>query len=227
MAKTKGEHALFVVKAGIAAVPIVGGSIASLISDYVPTATQRSVDKAMTMLRDELENLGDRIDTETIDKDEFSELFKSSYLAIVRTHQEDKLRAAVNIIANVLLRDGDAEKLPYAELDHFSRCLDYLSGGALKTLAHVRKIVGEMGGFPSLSASSNQIDFERLKTSSGAEDPDLLMGLVGELHAMNLVHLQGTPTIATPQYSNYSFRVTQLGRRFVDYLLRPTRPSSN
>ena len=52
MAKTKGEHVLAVIKAGIAAVPIAGGSIASLISDYVPTATERTVEKAVDMLRD-------------------------------------------------------------------------------------------------------------------------------------------------------------------------------
>ena len=115
MAKTKGEHALAMVKAGISAVPIVGGSIASLISDYVPTATQSTVDEAIEMLSGRLERLGDRIDAESLDKDEFSELFKSSYYTIVRTHQDDKLRAATHIITNALLRDGDVEKLPFAK----------------------------------------------------------------------------------------------------------------
>jgi len=224
MEKTRGEHAIAVVKAGISAVPLVGGTIASLLSDYVPTATQRSIKEAITMLRDELTRLGKRVDTESLDKDEFSELFKSSYQTIVRTHQEDKLRAAMNVVANILLREGDSEKLLFAELDHFSRCLELLSTAALKTLGDVRKLVAKIADFPSNQDSSRQLSFEQLKAVSEVSDPDLLMGLLGELHAMNLIHSLGSPSIAQPRYSNYAFRMTQLGRRCVEYLLRPERP---
>ena len=46
VAKPKTEHALALIKAGISTVPIVGGAIGSLIGDYVPTATQKSIDQA-------------------------------------------------------------------------------------------------------------------------------------------------------------------------------------
>jgi hypothetical protein len=45
MKKTAGDHALAVIKAGLNAVPVVGGSIASLIGDYIPTATQKTIER--------------------------------------------------------------------------------------------------------------------------------------------------------------------------------------
>jgi len=51
------DHVLAIVKAGINAVPIVGGPIASLISDYLPTSTQRAVEKTLRLLGEKLSSL--------------------------------------------------------------------------------------------------------------------------------------------------------------------------
>ena len=117
MKRANSDHALAIVKAGISCVPVVGGAIASLVSDYVPTATQRSIERATDILRERIENLGDRIDVENVKKDEFSELFKSCYLLIVRTHKEEKLRAASSLLVTLLLKEGDRAKLSYRELN--------------------------------------------------------------------------------------------------------------
>src|SRR6266852_674144 len=101
MAYTKSDHALIVIKAALNAVPIVGGSIASLIDDYIPLSTQRSIEIATQLLKERLEALGNRIDVDAVNKDEFAELFKSCYLAIVRTTQESKLHAAAALLANL------------------------------------------------------------------------------------------------------------------------------
>ena len=52
-------------------------------------------------------------------------------------------------------------------------------------------------------------------------DPDLLMGLVGELNAQNLVHALGSPAMRDPEYGNYPIEVTPMGARFVERILRP------
>jgi hypothetical protein len=66
-------------EAGLNAVPVVGGPLASLVSDYVPTSTQRNVEKTVELLGEMLSSLEGRIDVELVDKEEFSELFKSCY----------------------------------------------------------------------------------------------------------------------------------------------------
>jgi len=94
--KEPRDHILAVCKAGISAVPVVGGPIASLIGDYIPTATQKIVRESIDMLGKRLEELGDRVDAEYVNKDEFAELFKSCYLILIRTHQEEKRRCPIH-----------------------------------------------------------------------------------------------------------------------------------
>ena len=88
MTKQASDHAISVIKAGLSAVPGVGGPIASLIGDYVPSAAERSTRLAMEELRQRIDSLGDRIDPGAVNQEEFAELFKSCYLVIVRTHQQ-------------------------------------------------------------------------------------------------------------------------------------------
>jgi len=213
------DHALAVIKAAVSGLPLVGGPIASLISDYIPFSTQRSIDQAFQMLGERLEQLGDRIDVDAADKDEFVELFKTCYLTIVRTHHQEKLRAATNIVANVLLRAGDPEKLCYIELDHISRALDALSMGAIGLLAGmVRRAKSKEPR--NHGKQSIRLDFGEVNRQNPEIEHFLLMGLLEELNAFHLVHLTGAPGVRTPQYGNYPIEVTPLGVRFIEYIVQ-------
>src|SRR5271170_7009379 len=96
------DHALAVLKAALNLIPNVGGALASLIGDYVPTSTQRSIDKTITLLGEKLTSLEGRIDIDAVNKEDFSELFKSCYLVVVRSNREEKLHAAAALLANLL-----------------------------------------------------------------------------------------------------------------------------
>jgi hypothetical protein len=216
--KTKSDHALAIIKAGVSTVPYIGGAIASLIGDYVPSATQRSIETAIEILKQKLEKISDRINPDTVNKDEFAELFKSCYLSVVRTQQRAKLNAAAALLANILLREGDPEKLTYTELDHFARCLETLSIGAIETLGHSVEIARKSKP-KEYRVQPVRFNFEDLQKRMPDIDAFLLMGLVGELNSMNLIHLVGAPTIATHAYANYPIQLTPLGVRFCELLL--------
>lgn len=220
MNKPASDHALAIVKAGLNAVPVFGGPLASLIGDYIPTATQRSVDKAITQLQAQIVALGDRVNVDAVNRDEFAELFKTAYLIIVRSHHEARLSAAANLIANLLLRPGDQQKLSYTELDHFARCLDHLSRGAMHVLAR-SVAIAEQQAPDFLEHKSLPIVFHQLQAELSELSPSLLMGLIGELDGFNLMHRAGVPDIRTADYGNYSLEVTPLGARFVKHLLPP------
>ena len=205
MKKENPDHVLAIVKATLSAVPCIGGPLASLVGDYIPTATEKSKARAFDLLRQQVEALGDRIDIEVVNKDDFAELFKTCYLAIVRSHRESKLKASTAIIANLLLRDGDPCKLTFTELDHFSRCVEALSNGAVEVLGKV------VEGKPT--------DFGDLKTMFPEHSSDLLMALVSELEKANLLQCM-VPEIKLEAYSNYGLRLTPLGERFVGRLLK-------
>ncbi len=219
MPKPKSEHALAIIKAGVSAVSVMGGSIASLIGDYVPTATGRSIETAIDLLRKKLEDPEDRIDPDAVNKDEFVELFKSCYLSIVRTGQKNKLHAATGLIANILLKEGDPENLSYTELDHYARCVDALSIGAIEVVGHTLDIAGQ-SSTKDIESRSFRFSFEQIQKRMPGAAPSLLMGLVGELNALNLVHLPGVPPIRTADYGNYPIELTPLGTKFVLRLLQ-------
>ena len=226
MTKQASDHAISVIKAGLSAVPVVGGTIASLIGDYVPNATERSIGLAIEELGQHISSLEGRIDPGSVNQDEFSELFKSCYLVIVRTHQQEKRSAAVRLIANILLREGDSDKLTYTELDHFVHCLDTLSIGAVEALAHAVEIV-RRNNPADLEENSVSINFEDIQAEMPEVAPDLLMGLIGELNGQNLLHIPAAPGIRTADYANYPVELTPIGGKFALRFLSPNQAFHN
>jgi hypothetical protein len=196
--------------AGLSAVPIVGGPLASLVSDYVPASTQRAVEHHLELLGEQLESLEGRIDVEQVDKEEFSELFKSCYLVVIRSHREEKLRAAAALLANILLRPGDANKSSYEELDHLVRCLDALSIGAISVLGAARHIA-----ITAPSGTQGHFRFPQLSSALPQFDSSLLMSLVSELRSLNLLRVQDG-AVSLSDHSQVLLEVTPIGRRFVE-----------
>ena len=171
MTRSAKDHALAIIKAGLNLVPVIGGPIASLIGDYVPTSTQAAIDRSTELLAQKLDALKDRIDIDAVNKDDFSELFKSCYLVIVRTNREEKLRASAAILANLLLRPGDPAKSSYEELDHLVRCIDALSIGAISVLGVARTIAATSGQGAQRSFQFHQLRnaFPRIRRISDFE----------------------------------------------------------
>lgn len=231
MPYTKTDHALIAIKAGLNAIPVVGGALASLISDYLPLSTHKSIEQATTYLQEQLESLRDRIDTDALSKDEFIDLFKSAYLIVVRTSNETKLRAAAAILTNLLLKKDDREKLSFTELDHFVRILDQLSTGAISVLGVVYKLgmttappIYEKNdireSFAALGSEQGiRLSFGEIHREVSTMGSSLLMGLLRELDTGNLVHIPQAPAIRDPDFGNYPIELTTLGIRFVEKVL--------
>lgn len=187
--------------------------MASLVGDYIPTATQKSMERALEFLRIRLEELGDRIDIEAVNRDDFAELFKSCYLAIVRSHRDNKLKAATGILANLFLRENDPEKLTYTELDHYARCVETLSSGAVEVIGKVVRIAHSRARLTEESRldwtiESLRINFSELQSEFPLYSPDLLMGLVAELDKADLLYRIGVPSIETANYGNHPINST-------------------
>jgi hypothetical protein len=125
-----------------------------------------------------------------------------------RTHREEKLHAAANILANLLLRTGDPAKSSYEELDHLVRCVDALSIGAITVLGAARRLADMPG-------TQGRINFDQLHPQFSEMEPSLLMSLASELNALNLLHIT-EPGIKMPDYGNYALALTPIGKRFVE-----------
>lgn len=216
-------HIISVVKAALSSLPVpLAGGVASLIDDYVPKSTEKAVWRAIGYLGKRLEDLADRIDLESVDADEFADTVKSFLLLSQRTSQERKLQAAANILANLLLKEGDPEKLSYTELDHFSRCIDSLSTGAIHVLgvayrlAKTRRREATPEGDVRLAARDIVPNIEGIP-------PAVIMSLTAELSAWNLLLIESRSGFvgyyADGYCTNLPLRFTSVAGRFVEYVL--------
>lgn len=219
MSKQPADHVLAIVKAGVSAVPVVGGPIASLISDYIPFSTQRAVEQAIEDLAAQLSAVQSRLEPEAVDREQFAELFKSCYLVLVKTHQTKRRQSAVRLIVNALRKASDPDKLSYTELDHAVRCLDSLSSGALEVLSQALILARQTNFQPS--RIYYRFNLSDLQSRLPGTEPSLLLGLVGELNGFSLLHQPGIPTARDEKnlYGNYPIELTILGWKFGKFVL--------
>jgi len=206
----------------------VTGLVAQALEEYAQEAHDRATAKAAELTTRRIAELGYRIDVQCVKTDQFFDLFKNLTVVTSRTQYEEKYRAAANILGNALLKAGDADKLPFDELDHFTRCIENLSISAIRVLhrALERGVIQDRRHRDNdLSQRNVRIEFGQLRADLGEPDADLLLGLVGELNSFNLLHLKGIPGIGygdgEQKYHNYPVETTPLGHRFKKFILDP------
>lgn len=211
-----GKHvkqiSLVIAKAGLNAVPWVGGSIASLLDDYMSIATERRIQEFMDTLTARVKALEGRIDEVVSNPEEFVELFKSCYLVVVRSHRSEKIQAAARVLSNALLKEGDPEKLRYFEVDHFIRALEGLSIGALLVLGSIvaaARQERERHG----SSKPFTINLGHLAEVTNEDNLSLLSGLCHELQSWGLVAIY-VPQVNGRDYKIHRLHLTQLGTTF-------------
>jgi hypothetical protein len=209
------DAALVVAKAAVSAIPGVGGPLASLM-EFIPTATQQNEEKAIGFFRDKIGYLETRLDIDAVNKDDFAELFKSCSLVIARTHREEKLHAAANILATLLLRAGDQAKVSYGELDHLIRCVDALSIGAISVLGAIR----EVSATHLLGSQQEAVQFGELRRKLQM-DGHFLRSLVSELDGFHLVRVQEAPLrgYAEAEYDGDQLTLSRIGKRLIEQFI--------
>jgi len=202
------EPAITLVKAALNLIP-VGGSIASLLSDYIPSSRQRALEKAVKFFSEKAAEMEGRIKPDTIDKDDFVELFNKFEALAKKTNREEKLRTAANILANALLPAGDPKRSPFDELDHLMHCVDALSSGAITVLGASIQIRPPRHA----SGGDTPFQFSELRRKLPDVDPHVVLGLATELRSLNLLHMT-EGLIGGPDFEGYQLRVTHVGLRF-------------
>ena len=141
-------------------------------------------------------------------KDDFAELFSKFQDNVGKTNRVEKLSAAANILANALLKPGDESKCSFEELDHFMLCVDQLSIGAIVALGAVRAIRRA----PNHHGSDN---FTTVSRQLASYDQNLVMSLIKELNALNLLHVT-EGVVTTADFSHVNVHLTPIGSRFAD-----------
>ncbi len=123
--KSKGDAAHAITKAGLSAIPILGGPATELFQHIVQPPLDRRRQEWMTQVGAKLKELEDRgIDIEQLSKNEefISAVLQASQIA-VRTHRQEKREALRNAIFNIASGQAPEESLQhmfFEAIDSFS-----------------------------------------------------------------------------------------------------------
>jgi hypothetical protein len=93
------EHILNIIKAGLSTVPFTGG-IASLMTDYIPTARAMRLEHFAEAIASDLDRLQDKVNAEYLKTDDFAFMFEKTFRAVAENPQNEKLEAFRGILVN-------------------------------------------------------------------------------------------------------------------------------
>lgn len=91
--KSSRDHLLNLMKAAVSAVPTVGGSLSSLINDYIPSSREKRLYEFLQSFVRDLSTLKEKIDHDYINSDRFAYLFTRTLNLVVQNYRGEKLRA--------------------------------------------------------------------------------------------------------------------------------------
>jgi hypothetical protein len=100
-----GDHVTNVVKAALNAVPGFGGTLASLVADYIPSSRAARLEQFSKDVAEALSKLTAEIQAERIRTDQFAYLLTRVYTNVAKEYQEEKLRAFRNVLVNGLVQE--------------------------------------------------------------------------------------------------------------------------
>lgn len=122
---SKGDAAHALVKAGLSAIPIVGGPAAELFQLIVQPPIEKRRHEWMTQIGEKLQELETKgLSLETLQHNEqFITAVMQASAAAIRTHQKEKLSALKNAVVHIAVGQGPEETIQHLLLsfiDEFS-----------------------------------------------------------------------------------------------------------
>lgn len=106
--KTSADKALTTIKALVSAVPIVGGTITSLMSDLIQEGKEKRLIEFTKLLAEELTRQKDRLNQDFVKTEDFAHLWQAAFQKVQEQRGQQKLAAYKNILVNSLIANVDA-----------------------------------------------------------------------------------------------------------------------
>ena len=218
--KTKQDHALAVLKAAVNAIPVAGGPVASLLSDYLPNEVENRKTKLLIQLDEDLKKLEGKFQEETLKKEEFITTFFKSFKKAMETHQKEVIDGYRAIILNSLI-DSEPNQDEIAMFIGITERLSPLHIKLLKILDNPEGLVSQnpevKARFDSLSMGGLSTLFSALLPGYSAEIVDAAFKDLYNLGLHNTPQLRVTMT----KHGILQRRITELGDRYLRYITLP------
>lgn len=219
---SKGDVAHTIVRAGLSAVPVVGGPAAELFSAIiVPPLTKRRDEWVESIGRElqELEKKVEGFEIESLSRNEtFVTIVMHATQIAIRNHQQEKLQALRNAVVNTALGidiDDDLKQTFLEYVDTLTpshlRVLEFLNNPRDYGERHAVKYGSYMtGGVSTILVEA----IPELKDRREFYDQ-----LVKDLHARGLVNVDENDIhVTTSETGMFASRTTETGRKFLAFV---------
>jgi len=202
------DHALTVGLAGLNAIPIVGGVVATFISEYVPRRKQARLIGFVQDLGREFEAERERIDADFVRTSEFDRMVEDVLDRVQQVKNEEKLGYWAALLAGVATRG----RPPKADRERIIETLDGLRPSHLRLLCVISTTRQARPGF-YMGGISNTLEWRI---------PDIPIDEIrrdwSDLARFDLVQSYPSGTMTAEGAGNLTVRMTDYGRRFVRLL---------
>ena len=206
----KGDTAHVIAKAGLSAIPIVGGPAAELFQHVVQPPLEKRRLEWMAAVGERLEELEkDGLKLEDLENNEqfISTVMHASQIAL-RTHQQAKLDALRNAVLNVALGQAPEEALQHL----FLTFVDSFTGLHLQILAFFQTPPSSAGMYMGGLANVLEQGIPSLRGRRAIYDQ-----FWSDLYTRGLVNTEGLHVMMTGQ-GLAAKRTTELGDKFLQFI---------
>lgn len=213
------EHILNILKAGLSIAPFAG-AIASLITDYIPTARSQRLEQFAEQIAEDLNRLQGSVDAQYLQTDDFAFMFEKCFRAVAENPQREKLESFRGILVNSAIRKDLKEE----EKEYFLNLAMNLSTVHIRILRFMATPEDYLQA-ASIPASSIQGGFSTFfPVALPGIQLDVIKSAFADLHSYGLINTDrsifGTMT-AGQGLTLLRGRVTELGNSFIMFCSVP------
>ncbi len=213
------DHGRNAIIAALSGIPVIGGPVSSLASEYIPNWKEERILNFIKELSEKLGGMEDIIDKEYIKTEEFAFLFEKTFLGVINNYQKEKLDAYKAILINSCIKTG----FDTPEKEYFLFLVERLNVVHILILSlfwniesfEIKYGVRTPEGIGTLKNTIMTLlepfDFEKDLVSSAIRDLDN-MGLLKGVHdALSTVMTASGAT-------ELKGRMSQFGKRFCEFV---------
>ncbi len=220
LSATNVDKTISIVKAVVNAIPVVGGPLGSLMSDFIPTELDKRRDALLLWLEKEFSRLENRIDNETINKPYFISLFLQSFKSAMATEEDEKLNCYKAIIINTaIIQNPNID-----EMKIMLRVTDNLTPLHIKLLKIFTDPTIYLENNPEIKARFQNISSGGISALTTMAFPgyssDLVDVALKDLDSMGLTNgLSGRAMMTVGGI--LSPRLTEFGKKYINFISLP------
>lgn len=212
----KKQIAEAVAKAGLNLVPVVGGSITSILEDYLSARKEERFKEFINGFLGDIERKNELLIKEYVENIEFLDILENIIADVMKTRNSEKREFLKNLLVKSCTTDGAS----YDRTEEFQHLIDVVSITAI----YVLKAFYDFKDIP-MDNKKEHIDmiFNRIISNTGIKDKNILLDYIGELESRNLIQsfrnnfysiLSGMPLISDKSY------ITEKGIDFCNFITK-------